>query len=120
MAAQPASPRKTGISTRTILIAGGAALVLCIGCVVIGAIIHSTGNKGSRLFGVTGYNADNEQVDSLVLSTDPYDGIRPLDFRDGQKTTRLEVKATGDWAIEILPLEAAQSFEVPGSFTGTG
>jgi hypothetical protein len=84
------------------------------------AIIHITGNKGSRYFGVTSYDASNTQLDGLVNTTDPYDGYRPLDFRDGQHTTRLEVKAIGAWTIEILPLSTAHVCTIPGSCSGNG
>jgi hypothetical protein len=84
------------------------------------AIVHVTGNKGSRYFGVTNYDADNNEIGLLVNTTDPYNGYRPLDVRKGPHTARFQVKAVGDWTIEILPLSAAHSLDIPGAYSGTG
>lgn len=84
------------------------------------ALVRITGNAGSRFFGVTSYGADNEQIESLVLTTDPYSGTRPLDFRDGQHTVRFEVQAVGAWTIELLPLTSIRRMTVPGTVEGTG
>jgi hypothetical protein len=84
------------------------------------AIVHVTGNAASRYFGVTTYDANGNQIDLLVNTTDPYDGVRPLDFRDDEHTTRFEVSADGDWVIEIKHLFEARKLDVPGTITGSG
>jgi len=84
------------------------------------AIVHIVGNSSGRYFGVTSYGADGEQIDMLVNTTDPYDGIKPLDFRDGEHTTRFEVKSNGEWTIEIFPISYARILTVPGSIEGSG
>jgi hypothetical protein len=81
------------------------------------AIVHITGNAGSRHFAVVSYAPDGGYIDLLVNTTDPYDGIRPLDF-DGEHAARFEVSATGDWKIEILPLSSAHTLWVPGAMQG--
>src|SRR5690606_17817533 len=50
----------------------------------------------------------------------PYEGITPLDFRDSEETTRLEVTAVGPWQIEVRPLTSARVIEAPGSLSGIG
>lgn len=85
------------------------------------ALARITGNSASAHFAVINYDADGNQIDLLVNTTDPYTGMRPLDLLDNQHTTRFEVMATGDWTIEVLPfLENATQVEVPGTVSGTG
>lgn len=84
------------------------------------AIVHITGNASSRHFAVKNYDGNGNYLDLLVNTTDPYDGIRPLDFGNNEHTTRFEVKAVGEWKIEILPLTSARVLNVPGSIEGKG
>lgn len=80
-------------------------------------IVHITGNASSRYFGVIPYKG-NERKGSLVNTTDPYDGIVPLDFSDGDRTDSFEIKSEGPWRIEILPLSTARV--ITTSLSGTG
>lgn len=80
-------------------------------------IVHITGNASSRYFGVIPYKGD-ERKGSLVNTTDPYDGIVPLDFYDGDHTDSFEIKSEGPWRIEILPLSSARVIST--SLSGTG
>jgi len=84
------------------------------------AIVHIVGNSSGHHFAVINYGEDGESIDLLVNTTEPYDGIRPLDFRNGEHTTRFEIKATGEWTIEILPLSYSRVLNVPGSIEGSG
>ena len=85
------------------------------------ALARITGNSAGAHFAVINYDAQGNQIDLLVNTTDPYSGMRPLDLLDSQHTTQFEVKATGDWTIEVLPfLENATSVDVPGTVSGTG
>jgi hypothetical protein len=84
------------------------------------AIVHITGNSSSRHFAVTSYGENGETIELLVNTTDAYDGIRPLDFMEGQHTTRFEVKANGEWTIEVLPISSARVIDIPGSIEGVG
>ena len=83
------------------------------------AIVHITGNATSRFFAVINYDGSGNKIDLLVNTTDPYDGIRPLDFGDN-RTVRFEVQAIGDWKIEVLPFSMAHTLNVPGVITGNG
>lgn len=84
------------------------------------AIAHITGNAESRFFAVTNYGSDGKQIDLLVNTTDPYDGVRPIDFRNDEHTTRFQVQSSGDWKIQILPLASARQLNVPGTIKGRG
>ena len=84
------------------------------------AIVHIVGNAGGRFFAVSNLDSNNESIDLLVNTTEPYDGIRPLDFLEDEQTVRFEVQATGEWTIEILPLTEARIVSVPGTIEGTG
>ena len=86
----------------------------------IAMIIHVVGNSSSRHFAVENFGADGEVIDLLVNTTDPYDGIRPLDFYDDELTTRFQVSADGPWRIELLPLTAARRLDLPGVIEGNG
>lgn len=83
-------------------------------------IVHIIGNAAGRYFMVKSYGADNEPIDLLVNATDPYDGVRPFDFGNNDRTTRFEIKAIGDWKIEILPISQAHTIRVPGKYEGEG
>ena len=47
------------------------------------------------------------------------EGIRPLDF-EGNQTRRLEVKATGNWTIEIRSLGSVRNLGTLGTIAGSG
>lgn len=83
-------------------------------------LVHIIGNASSRFFAVKNYDAAGNVIDLLVNTTDPYDGVRPLDFRNGEHTSRFEISANGQWTIEVLPLTAIEKLEIPGTFSGSG
>jgi len=69
---------------------------------------HRSSYFGVRILGTEHY---------LVNTLHPYDGVRSLD-RDGGESTGFEVRATGLWRIEVLPLSVIPSFNT--SFKGDG
>lgn len=77
------------------------------------------GNEGSNHFAVATLDTNNEQIDLLVNTIDPYLGVIPIDFQTGELTARLEIKATGGWRIDLLPLTSAEKLSVPGQFIGS-
>jgi hypothetical protein len=83
-------------------------------------IVHVVGNSASRFFGIVGYDKNGNMTDLFVNTTDKYDGVRPLDFEEGKNTVSFEVKANGEWIIEVLPISAARIVEVPGKIEGSG
>jgi len=84
------------------------------------AIVKINGNSASSHFAVINYGKNGDKYDLLVNTTDPYEGILPLDFHEDEHTTRFEVKAKGSWEITILPLSSARVLSVPGSVSGSG
>ncbi len=83
-------------------------------------VVHIVGNSSSGYFGVTSYDKEGEYLDLLVNTTEPYDGIRTLDFLPGEWTFRLEVKSIDTWTIEILPISSLRVLSVPGKIEGQG
>jgi hypothetical protein len=69
------------------------------------AVVYITGNAASRYFGVRILGTEHYLVNTL----DPYEGVRLLD-RDGGESTGFEVRATGPWRIEVLPLSVIPTF----------
>lgn len=74
------------------------------------------GNSGSRYFGVKGVDGDQ---DTLVNTTDPYNGTTLMDVNGGN-TTELQVQATGVWSITISDIRAMPTFSPPAPATGAG
>jgi len=74
-------------------------------------------NSAGRHFAIIPYEENGSRLSSLVNTTDPYDGYRPLNF-NGDFTTRLEVIATGEWSIRIAPIHEANKFSIPGTYSG--
>lgn len=84
------------------------------------AVAHITGNASKRYFGVTGYDSQQQMLDLLVNETDPYEGIRPVDFDVGDQTALFEVKATGSWKIELRSLSTTRSLAYGAAISGSG
>lgn len=96
------------------VVTGGEPAVICI-----------TGNQADRYFGIETYDVNNDRIDVLVNTTSPYNGCRPLDWRDDEDTDRLIVDAIGPWEIEVIPFEVNERFmdfvaEIPGTVEGNG
>jgi hypothetical protein len=68
-------------------------------------VVYITGNAASHYFGVRILGTEQYLVNTL----EPYDGVRWLD-RDGGESTDFEVRATGPWRIEVLPLSVIPTF----------
>jgi hypothetical protein len=77
------------------------------------AAVRISGNRWWNRFRVR--TLGNQDV--VVVTTGPYEGVRPLDW-DGGNSTGFEVTATGPWRIEVLPLSAMPTFDK--SFKGEG
>jgi hypothetical protein len=83
------------------------------------AIMRSKYSSGGN-FIVTNYDANNNPIDLLINTIGAYEGTKPLDFLVGKQTARLEIKASGPWEIQILPLTLARRASIPGPIQGTG
>ena len=83
-------------------------------------VIHVIGNSQGGEFTVKNHDQDGELIGILVNSTEPYDGIRPLDFVNFQNTKEIEVNAEGSWEIKITDIFNAPFLNMPGGFTQSG
>jgi hypothetical protein len=83
------------------------------------AIAHITHSGGGN-FAVWNYGANNEKIDLLVNTIGSYDGTRPLDFLPSQQTARFQIEGSGQWEIDILPLQEVRKLALPGSVQGNG
>jgi hypothetical protein len=98
----------------TIVATGSADAVVRFAKNVPGpVVVYITGNAASRYFGVRFLGTEQYLVNTL----EPYDGVRWLDG-DGGESTDFEVRATGPWRIEVLPLSVTPTFNT--SFKGDG
>jgi hypothetical protein len=79
-------------------------------------------NTGYGNFAVWNYDKDGNKIDLLVNTIGNYEGYLPLDFVDGEQTTRLEIKSDGQWAIEIYPfdIQYLHVLDLPGKYNGNG
>jgi hypothetical protein len=76
-------------------------------------VVYITGNAAAGYFGVRILGTEQYLVNTL----EPYEGVRWLD-RDGGESTDFEVRSTGPWRIEVLPLSVIPTFNT--SFNGDG
>ncbi len=83
------------------------------------ALLHAR-YGGSSNFMVSNYDAGNQKISVLVNTIGVYDGYRPLDILGTEHTVRFEVKAEGPWHLEILPIAAAPTYELPATVTQSG
>jgi hypothetical protein len=75
-----------------------------------------TGNDAGRYFGVKAVDGD---MDTLVNTTDPYNGTTLLDANRGG-TTQLQVQAVGPWSITLTDMRSAPTFTSAAPQTGAG
>ncbi|KAA3644517.1 MAG: hypothetical protein DWQ07_13940 [Chloroflexi bacterium] len=121
-------PTSTPVPTRTpqptlepLIFSGSGDMIIDLPFDTGPAIIHVVGNAAGRHFAVESYDENNDQVNLLVNTTDPYDGVRPFDLLDRENSTRLVVTAVGEWTIEIQDLLTAPLyFELPVTIVGSG
>jgi hypothetical protein len=81
------------------------------------AVLYAT-YSGDANFIVTGLDANQQRVDGLINVIGAYTGTVPLDFKDGQNTTFLQVQSSGPWHFEVRPLRSIASFSGTGSGSG--
>lgn len=83
------------------------------------AIMRATYSSGGN-FVITNYDANNERLDLLINEIGAYTGTVPLDFLINETTARLEIKASGPWEVQILPLTEARHASIPDEVKGIG
>jgi hypothetical protein len=62
---------------------------------------YITANAAAQTCGISNYDAAGDQLDVLVDTSEPYEGIRPVDLGAGQPTSRFQVDCQGPWHIEL-------------------
>ncbi len=86
-----------------------------------GPAIAQVTYTGDGNFSVQGYDSNGEKMELLVDNPGSYQGTVPIDFMKGQSTARLEVTASGEWKIRVLPaLLGIEREEIPGTIMGSG
>lgn len=83
-----------------------------------GAAIGIFTNSGSSNFIVKSFDQAGEYVDLLINTIGSYQGTVPIDFSSDEQTSRLEIKSSGSWEVQVLPIDYARTETVPGIFTG--
>ena len=81
-------------------------------------LLHITYSGGSN-FAVISYDTNGEYLDLLVNTIGSYEGTVPLNFME-KGATRFEIKSSGNWEIQILPLGMIRREVIPGTITGIG
>ncbi len=71
------------------------------------ALLVIRGNSSSGFFSVSSYDENQEQIDLLVNTTNPYSGIVPVDLPVGTNTKMLEITATGSWVVNVYSIGSA-------------
>lgn len=122
----PLPPTKTPIPTAThtpepqpIILTGNGDSVVDINKWPSAALMKATYN-GSGNFIVTNYGAAGNQIDLLINTIGSYAGQQMIDIFDDDDTVRFEIKASGPWEIQVLPLGAIRHVVIPGVVQGYG
>ena len=68
-----------------------------------GPAVAEISYSGGSNFAIVNYDDNGERIDLLVNTIGKYEGLIPLDFMDGERTTRLEIDAEGPWKITMKP-----------------
>ncbi len=86
------------------------------------AVVHITNNTylDESDFIVRSYGPDGEEMDLLANTTGSYQVARPMDFTEGERTTRLKIESSGEWLIQIFPQPEFRTVEAPGTIEGRG
>lgn len=77
-----------------------------------------TGNEEDRFFAVRALDQNGERIDSLVSSTEPYEGT--YIYWEDESPSALEVEAEGGWFIEVFPMESLPEKPKDMNISGSG
>lgn len=80
-------------------------------------LLEVTGNAQSRYFGIIPYSLSGDRQLSIVGTTDVFHGRV---YEPSQQPVMLEISATGDWSVQVLPLSAARTVRKGETITGNG
>jgi hypothetical protein len=101
------------IDATTVLTGSGDAVVQLTKNAPGPAVVYIWGNAARKYFSIRTIRTDKV----LVNTMEPYDGAPSLDW-DGEESTGFEIRATGSWRIQMLPLSAIPTFT--SNFNGNG
>lgn len=117
---ETAEPTATSVPEQPITLTGTGDTVVDFDKWNGPALMRVTHN-GSRNFMLRTYPADsNDYYDLLINTVGSYQGVLPLDFRDGEHTSRLVINADGPWEMHIDPLDTIKFLTVPGTYQSVG
>lgn len=80
-------------------------------------VFHIVGNQEERHFSVKGYDSSGESTELLVNTTSAYEGTT---IDPSQKTVMLEIKATGDWSIDVKSIFEMGTISSGETVSGSG
>jgi hypothetical protein len=84
------------------------------------AVLHAQ-YLGNDNFVIQHYHTnDTGDIHVLISTIGPYEGTVPLDFLSGDQTGRFEIKAEGQWEMQIQPLENLHKIAIPATIQGRG
>jgi hypothetical protein len=115
------TPKPTSTSTPTpapVVLTGTGDTVVDVNWTGAG-LLHIT-YTGESNFAIINYDSYGNRMDLLVNTIGSYEGTLPFDLMQDEDTTRFEIKASGSWEIQILPLDNVRVETIPVTFTGTG
>ena len=113
----PAPPEPTATPEPPIIFEGSGDDVVLLEPTTL-RIARISGNAEAAHFSVWANTPAGDHVELLVNTTEPYEGIVPIDLTSEPRVGALEVSAAGPWRIEVLPLSSARFIE--GASSGTG
>lgn len=82
-----------------------------------GYVFDITGNSAGRHFAVTAYDAEGNQLDLLVNTTEPYSGVTT---DNAQRAATLEIKASGGWSVEMRSIYTLPVMSSGETYSGSG
>ena len=84
------------------------------------SVLHIT-HDGKNEFIVHNYDAKGTDIGEMINTIGGYDGMVAADLEKTQ-TSRLDIKADGNWVVDIFPVEKQllHQIAVPGHYAGTG
>ena len=80
-------------------------------------VFQISGNESGNHFAVKSYDENGEDLDLLVNTTDPYNGIT-LGSSNGAKI--LEISANGSWSIDLVPIYDMPLISTGETYSGSG
>lgn len=114
---EPEEPEAEYVPHDPIVLTGSGDDVLEIDSLDYYYAFRITGGAAGKHFAVTTYDANGNYSELLVNATGQYSGVT---YDPSLNVGMIEVKATGEWTIEIVELLTLDIIEIGDTLTGTG